>query len=53
MNTSGNPAEYGRKDRSTSGMRLPSSWPFPKDPKQLTKNQLREIAYEEAEKALL
>jgi hypothetical protein len=34
-------------------MKLSSAWPFPKDPQPLTKRQLQEIAYEEAEKALL
>lgn len=52
-NTSGNLAEYDRKDKATSGMKLPSAWPFPKDPQPLTKKQLQEIAYGEAEKALL
>jgi hypothetical protein len=52
-NTSGNPAEYDRKDKATSGMKLPSAWPFPKDPQPLTKKQLQDIAYGEAEKALL
>jgi hypothetical protein len=52
-NSFGNLAEYDSNDKDTAGIRLPSAWPFPKDPQPLTKKQLQEIVYGEAEKALL